>query len=112
MLATAGAAQCDLPRVSTPNIGVSVFNEKRSSTGVIWAGLFGEEELTQWYPQAVLEKHGRERIRADDTRGAFSTPVLAEYIERQDPAQTIFLSSSQVGVFGEAVRFAVEGRRM
>ncbi|CAK0818125.1 unnamed protein product, partial [Prorocentrum cordatum] len=104
-----GSAACDLPRVDASGLDWEEFARRglRGRTGVVLTGLFSKKELARWGRRRVLRAHGNETFHADDTRGTYSFPRLADYVEGQVSRQMIFVSDSLLGMFGKAYRFAV-----
>ncbi|CAE7815339.1 INVS [Symbiodinium microadriaticum] len=103
--------RCDVPRIAASGLAWTTFAKYRGSQGVLPTGLFQDSELSAWGEADVLRRHGNESFYADNTRGNYNFPKLAEYVTARRPERMIFVSDTLRGAFGRAWRMATHGPR-
>ena len=59
----------------------------------------------------MLRRHGNESFYADNTRGSYNFPKLADYMAAGSAERMIFVSDTLRGAFGRAWRLATRGSR-
>eukprot|EP00928_Gymnodinium_smaydae_P056754 TRINITY_DN4007_c0_g1_i2.p1 TRINITY_DN4007_c0_g1~~TRINITY_DN4007_c0_g1_i2.p1 ORF type:complete len:495 (+),score=61.47 TRINITY_DN4007_c0_g1_i2:30-1514(+) len=106
-----GGSRCDLPRVDARNLSWKAFRAGpwRGVAGVILTGLFEPEELEQWTADRILAAHGNETFNADDTRGRYGFPTVAEYVQAGSSDRAMFLTDTLYGLFGRSFTAASSG---
>ncbi|CAK9092484.1 unnamed protein product [Durusdinium trenchii] len=92
--------------IGRPSMQLVIEGVQARTTGVVLTGLFDAEELEEWREGEVLARHGNETFYADNTRGRYAHPKLADYVKSKRNDKMIFVSDTLRGAFGRAWRSA------